>query len=164
MEHDSPSDKFVWRYSLKEADTGELMSKALNFTFVELSKFNKTESELANLEDGLYFCLKHMGRLSNRPDNLDAEVFRKLFKVAEFVSMPMEQRKHYIAKMTTERDIRNQIAYAREEGLAEGRNEGLAEGQRQAKIQMTKDFKANGVSIEIIARCTGLTPEEIAEL
>ena len=61
LEHDSPAeDKFVWRYSLRENETGETMTKALNFTFVELSKFNKKESELANLEDGLYFCLKHM--------------------------------------------------------------------------------------------------------
>lgn len=169
LEHDSPAeDKFVWRYSLRENETGETMTKALNFTFVELSKFNKKESELANLEDGLYFCLKYMGRLSERPDRLDAAIFRKLFEVAEFVALPAEQRKKYIVKMTTERDIRNQIAYAREEGkaegIAEGESRGKAEGLQMARLQMAKDLKANGVSVEIIAKCTGLSAEEIEAL
>ena len=162
LEHGSPAEgKFVWRYSLKENETGELMTKALNFTFVELPKFDKKESELANLEDGLYFCLKHMGRLSRRPDRLDTAVFRKLFEVAEFVALPAEQRKKYIAKMTTERDIRNQIAYAREKGEEAGMAKGKAEGIAEAKLQMAKDLKANGVSVEIIAKCTGLSIETV---
>ncbi len=173
LEHDSPAkDKFVWRYSLRENETGETMTKALNFTFVELSKFNKKESELANLEDGLYFCLKYMGRLSERPDMLDAAIFRKLFEVAEFVALPAEQRKKYIAEMTTERDIINQIAYAREKGeeagMAKGKAEGIAEGEAngeaKARLQMAKDFKSNGVAIEIIAKCTGLAVEEVEAL
>ncbi|MCQ2138669.1 MAG: hypothetical protein MJY60_08200, partial [Bacteroidales bacterium] len=93
---------------------------------------------------------------------------RKLFEVAEFVALPAEQRKSYIAKMTTERDIRNQIAYAREEGkaegIAEGESRGKAEGLQMARLQMAKDFKANGVAVEIIAKCTGLSAEEIEAL
>ncbi len=103
-----------------------------------------------------------------RPDRLDTSVFRKLFEVAEFVALPAEQRKSYIAKMTTERDIRNQIAYAREEGkaegIAEGESRGKAEGLQMARLQMAKDFKANGVAVEIIAKCTGLSAEEIEAL
>ncbi len=109
-----------------------------------------------------------MGRLSERPDRLDAAVFRKLFEVAEFVALPAEQRKSYIAKMTIERDIINQIAYAREKGLEEGKAEGIAEGEAKgdakARLQMAKDLKANGVSVEIIAKCTGLVVEKIDEL
>ena len=101
-----------------------------------------------------------MGRLSERPDGLDAAIFRKLFEVAEFVALPAEQRKKYIAKMTTERDIINQIAYAREKGLEEGK----AEGKVEAKLQMAKDLRSNGVSLEIIAKCTGLSAEEIEAL
>ena len=51
LEHDSPAeDKFVWRYSLRENETGETMTKALNFTFVELSKFNKRSRSLQILK------------------------------------------------------------------------------------------------------------------
>ena len=102
-----------------------------------------------------------MGRLSERPDRLDAAIFRKLFEVAEFVALPAEQRKSYIAKMTTERDIINQIAYAREKGEEAGMAKGKAEGITEAKFQIAKDLKANGVSVEIIAKCTGLPIETV---
>lgn len=140
------------------------MTQALNFTFVELSKFNKNESELANLEDGLYFCLKHMGKLSKRPDNLDAAVYRKLFEVAEFVKMPVDQRKTYIAKMNTERDIINQLAYAKRIAMEEGRAEGKAEGLEEARLEIAKAMKDKGVSTDIIVECSGLTLETIKAL
>ena len=47
----------VWRYALHEEETGELMTKALNFTYVELAKFKKSPSELVSMEDKFYFCL-----------------------------------------------------------------------------------------------------------
>lgn len=74
--------------------------------------------------------------------------------------------------MTTERDIRNQIAYARKEGKAEGIAEGIAEGttkgkakgQIEAKLEIAKAMKDNGVDVETIAKYTNLTPEEISAL
>lgn len=48
------------------------------------------------------------------------------------------------------------------EGKAEGRAEGIAEGQNLEKRQIAANLKKQGLSIEIIANCTGLSPEEIA--
>ena len=45
----------------------------------------------------------------------------------------------------------------------EGHKEGREEGRRE-KLQITKNLKASGVSIDIIAKSTGLSPEEIARL
>ena len=157
MKHETDSkEKYVWRYALREEQTGELMTKALNFTYVELPKFTKTEGELANLEDKFYFCLAHMGRLGERPGNLDGEIFRKLFEVAEFAKMDHAQQRQYLAKMTTERDIKNQIAYAR--------NEGLAEGEAKGKLAIARMMKADGAEPEKIALYTGLSTEEINNL
>ena len=44
-----------------------------------------------------------------------------------------------------------------EKGKAEGKAEGIAEGQRQ----IAANFKNQGVNIETIAQCTGLSVEEI---
>ena len=54
--------------------------------------------------------------------------------------------------MTTERDIRNQMAYCREEGRKEGRLEGRAEGAIAEKQRITEALKELGVSEEIIAK------------
>ena len=45
-----------------------------------------------------------------------------------------------------------------------GLEEGKAEGKVEAKLQMAKDLRSNGVSLEIIAKCTGLSAEEIEAL
>ena len=177
LKHEVERDgKFVWRYSLCEPSTGELMTNALKFTYIELPKFNKTEKELVTLEDKFYFCMTHMSKLSKRPGNLSEKIFEKLFEVAQFAKMSRDDQRKYTAKMTTERDIRNQIAYAREEGVAQGFAEGeakgiakgLAEGEargeRLKSLAIAKAMKANGLSVDMIVACTQLPPDEIAVL
>ena len=51
-------------------------------------------------------------------------------------------------------------AEGKAEGLAEGKAEGLAEGQPL----IATNFKKQGICIETIAQCTGLSIEEINEL
>ena len=52
----------------------------------------------------------------------------------------------------------------RAEGREEGREEGLAEGREAAKIEDAKKLKELGVSIDIIAKATGLSVETIINL
>jgi len=78
--------------------------------------------------------------------------------------------------MTTQRDIRNQIAYARKEGVAEGiaqgiaegeargRAEGRAEGKAEGKIEVAKNLLKLGMSSEQVCQATGLTPEQVQAL
>ena len=49
----------------------------------------------------------------------------------------------------------------REEGLAEGHEKGLAEGKSSATIEIAKSMKAEGMTIAIISKFTGLSAEEI---
>ncbi|MBO6247796.1 MAG: hypothetical protein J6N54_03175 [Bacteroidales bacterium] len=53
--------------------------------------------------------------------------------------------------MTTERDIRNQIAYSREEGLAEGLEKGRAEGKAEERRLIAQKLKERGFSDEEMA-------------
>ena len=52
----------------------------------------------------------------------------------------------------------------REEGRKEGREEGKKEGERQARKKNAKAMKTDGMPIELIAKYTGLSQEEIAKL
>lgn len=47
------------------------------------------------------------------------------------------------------------------EGRAEGRAEGIAEGQLQMALQIAANMKSTGISIDDIAKMTGLSPEQI---
>ncbi len=57
--------------------------------------------------------------------------------------------------MTTERDIRNQIAYSREEGLAEGLEKGRAEGKAEERRLIMEKLKDKGFSDEEVASILG---------
>ncbi len=51
-----------------------------------------------------------------------------------------------------------------EKGMKEGKKEGKKEGMREERIKNARGMKAEGIADEIIARVTGLTPEEMAAL
>ena len=57
--------------------------------------------------------------------------------------------------MTTERDIRNQIAYSREEGLAEGLEKGRAEGKAEERYLIAQKLKDKGFSDDEVASILG---------
>lgn len=56
------------------------------------------------------------------------------------------------------------LAEGREVGLAEGREVGLAEGQKQKAIDASKKLIKAGIDLETIARCEGLSIEEVEQL
>ena len=83
-----------------------------------------------------------------------------------------EEKIKYHNDMTTERDIRNQIVYAHDTGLAEGLEkgiekglaEGLEKGIEQERLKNARNFKKLGVSIPTIAEATGLSEDQIEAL
>ena len=84
-----------------------------------------------------------------------AEIFELLFDSAEIAKFTAEEKVKYEYDMTTERDIRNQIAYSREEGreegLAEGLEKGLAEGKAEERHLIAQKLKEKGFSDEEVA-------------
>ena len=81
---------------------------------------------------------------------------------------PEGRKRQYYSYMTTERDIRNQIDFAAEQGEARGeargRAEGQAEGEAKERLKAARNFKSLGVSVDIISKATGLSEVEIAAL
>ena len=90
-----------------------------------------------------------MPELDSRPEVLDHHVFTKIFDVTELYNMDQDTRDKVLDNMTTERDLKNQMIYAREEGREEGRVEGREEGIALAIKNMAD---------------SGLTAEQIAEI
>lgn len=84
------------------------------------------------------------------------EIFRLLFDSAEISNYTPEEKAKYQQDMTTERDLRKYITYAREEGRIEG-------AKNQAR-ETAKALMGMCVSEDIIEKSTGLTREEIREL
>ena len=165
MDDDPDANAVRTAYRLYEEASHKLLTDRVTFIFIELPKFTKTVEELdGNILEGMYFCFKNMTELESRPEVLDHQIFTKIFDVTELYNMDQDTRDKVLENMTTERDLRNQMTYAREEGLAEGRVEGREEGHVEERAKNAKNLRDLGVDPEIIAKATGLTVEEIRNL
>ena len=67
-----------------------------------------------------------------------------------------DERIKYVHDMTTERDIRNQILTAR--------NQGVEQGIQQGKEEDASNLLKLGIDIEVVSRATGLSVERISAL
>ena len=169
MDKSSDNNEVKTVFRLYEESTHVLLTNRITFIFIELPKFKKSIDELdGNVLEGMYFCFKNMAVLNERPKVLTHNVFKKIFDASELYNMDKETRKNVLKNMTTERDLRNQMEYARQEaiaeGLAEGRAAGLAEGRAEGRAEDARNFLALGVDPEIISKATGISIEELQNL
>ena len=94
----------------------------------------------------------------------------------ELISMDEDFQRYYYLRQLALTDYNSEMEYAREEGLAEGMEQGLTEGMEKGRAEgmekgrhegmekAARNLKALGISMEIIVKSTGLSPEEIAKL
>ena len=176
LPHEIDEGRIRTSYTIREDASGERLSNILQFIFLELGNFKKTEAELDNDTEKWYFCLLNMHKLAERPAVMKAAIFERLFQVAEVEALPQKEKENYIKDMTTERDIINQREYARKEGIAAGKAEGLAEGEAkglargkiegkaESQREIAKNFLALGIDPATIAKATGLSEDEVRKL
>lgn len=148
--------KIVSTYKLLEEGGDDIMSENLTFIYVELRRFNKLAYDCRTFDEKLYFCMKHMHELKGRPRWFNEPFFETLFERSAVAKLKGEQLTEYYRAMTTERDIKNMIIFAERKGRAEGLAEGLAE--------VARAMMAEKMDVALIARCTGLTVEQIQAL
>ena len=159
-------DRVLFRYDLRERTTGDLMTDRINFIFLEMANYRKSEPEVGDgFAEKLSFALMHMDILTSRPAALIEKVFGLLFEACKLDKLtPKEQEEYKQDAMTTKMDRENILLTkwldGKEEGLAEGREEGRIEGRREGAAK----YKDLGVAPEIISQVTGLSLEEIQSL
>ena len=141
-----------------------------------MPKFNKTESELESMYDKWLFVLKNLAQLLERPKELQERVFEKLFRQAEIAMFTPKEYSDYEESLHNLWDITNAMNDAEtkgfgkgkeeglQEGLQQGRAEGRAEGAQQNAIETAKRMKTDGLPIEVIAKYTQLSVDEIEKL
>ena len=87
-----------------------------------------------------------------------------MFSSADLSNFAPEEKIKYLSDMTTERDIRNQIAYAKDKGIEQGRQEGIEQGVAQRNAEIAMAMLAKGYDPATVQELTGLAAEEIEAL
>ncbi|WP_301890400.1 PD-(D/E)XK nuclease family transposase [Bacteroides caecimuris] len=124
------------------------------------------------MADKLFFVLRNLSRLMERPKALQERIFTKLFDAAEIAKFTKEQYEAYEDSLKVYRDWQSTIATAEhkgeekgmEKGLKQGRAEGRVEGRVEERIENARKLKKLGVATDIISQATGLSAEEIGSL
>lgn len=156
MDETNMSDRVISKVKLKDEDNKDFSDK-LNFIFVEMPKFRKTETELETFMDKWLYVIKNLYRLQDKPAALTEGIFKKLFEVAEIAAFSKNERYDYEENLKNYLDWFNVMRTAKNEGRAEGREEGREEGRAEGELALlTKQVLAK--------KEKGKTASEIAEM
>lgn len=157
-------DKFRTDIVFSDRDTGELVNGKLRQIYLSLPYFMLGAEECKTDFDRWIYLLKNMDTLDRMPFEAKKAVFRKLLEVADVENMTPEEFDRYDESVKAYRDYVNTIATAerisREKGVAEGIAKGMAKGTRKVAARLKKE----GLTVDLIAKCTGLSVEEINKL
>ena len=122
--------------------------------FVETVRRNIERDKEHGFENAIKECIQN-GILKEYLQRKSKEVINML--IAEY---------DYATDIAVQRAEERKIAYTEGKslGLAEGKSLGLAEGSHQAKLETARNLLVIGLSIENIAKATGLTVQEVETL
>ncbi len=148
----------------------EIMDLELNF--IELPKFDKKETELENILEKWVYFIKNASDLSIIPEHAAETVLRSAYEAANEFDWTRDEMDVYDYWSMKEQDERGAAELARTEGLAKGLAEGLAEGlakgkaegESKAKQDLVLGMVAEGLSIAVIAKITGLSQVNIEQI
>lgn len=149
-------DQVLYRYSIQENKTHELMTDCLQYLFLELPNCTKAMTPEASVLDNFCYVLRNISRLPERPEGLKGEIFDLLFKSAELSTFATNEKAKYFEDMHTKEDIQRMIEYAKEESERKGREE--------EKISIAKAMLKKGMEAQGISELTGLSVEAVKAL
>jgi predicted transposase/invertase (TIGR01784 family) len=157
---ESEPNKYRHDVKLTEQETKKVFYDKLNYIYLEMPKFQKTEKELETRFDKWMFVLKNLPKLDRIPVELKEKIFLKLFETAEIAKLKPDEYKQYEASVNAYRDIFN----IKNRAFEKGEKKGLEKGLKKGKLEVAKNLLKTGVDIEIIKTATGLTEQEINAL
>jgi predicted transposase/invertase (TIGR01784 family) len=149
FEYDEAEERRKFRrdVALKDQD-GDVFFDKLHFKFLQMPLFNKKENELETKFDKWCYFLKNLENFDQIPSILNEPIFQKAFGTAELASLSAEQRDRYEQSLIQYRDLKSALETAVEE----------------KQIEIARNMLNDNEPIEKVAKYTGLTVEQIAEL
>lgn len=153
-------DKYRWDVIRMDRELKIPFSDTLTEVYLEMPKFSLKLSECDTLYKKFLYVLNNIDILERLPKELNEQIFQKLKSIVEIERMTLDERLAYELSLSTERDLCACMETKYEEGMEKGMEKGKAEEQRL----IAANFKKQGVNIETIAQCTGLSVEEINKL
>ena len=160
-----------WRTDVILADeaTGKTFGEVkLKQIYLSFDLFNLSREECKSPLENSMYILKNMNIFDMSLFKEENEAFKRLLNVANLAALTPRERAIYDENLKNYRDWRATLEYAAEEaeekGMKRGMERGIEKGKAEEQRLIATNFKKQGIDIEIIAQCTGLSVEEIDKL
>ena len=155
------------RHLILNHETKQHDLKELEFNFVELPKFTKSENELETVADKWIYFIQQAMKLDHIPENTDTQALRLAYEVAAQHKWSAKELEMYEAEEMEIHRANNVLQTARMEGLEQGIAEGIEQGKREGEQVKAFSIARNLLAVmndTQIADMTGLTIEVVAQL
>lgn len=152
--------KYFSKHKVLDVETNEQVIQDVEFNFIELPKFIKTDDSLqTNIDQWVYF-IKNAENLNVIPEDITDEGLKEAYTEANKQNWTKAELEDYERASIKERDEIGRIEFAeRKAGERAGK---LAE--KRTKLEIAKKLKIKGIDINQIADLTDLNKEEIEKL
>ena len=148
-EEDRPRNEDVIRsFQIRDNVTGELFSDKLNYTLVEIGRFNKQEKDLTSASDRLLYSFKNMAGQRSIPETFKNTDMAKIYDTAQLAALSDEEYRAYM-----------QEVFAEEKRLSEWQT-----ALEEERMAIAKKFLDMGLSVEEVSKGTGLSIDEVKSL
>nr|WP_162839393.1 Rpn family recombination-promoting nuclease/putative transposase [Ferroacidibacillus organovorans] len=147
------NDRYHNTFHLREDSTGLILTNDIEIHMIELQKLR--EIAVGQQRKLVRWTLFLLGPGQERMEELAMEepAIKKALTTLEFLSQDREARELYEARQKAIHDWNSNIHGAREDGREKG--------ERFKAIEVAQNMLSEGMEVELVARLTGLTHEEI---
>ena len=150
--------------ALMDMKTNKVFNPKLRQIYLEMPRFTKEADECENDFERWLYLIKNMKMLERMPFKAQRAVWDKLLDVADVASLSAEERARYDRALRNYRDYHSIMETAKQDGWKDGHEEGLEEGERKKQLEIARNLKFGGMSVDLIHKYTGLSEEEIRQL
>jgi predicted transposase/invertase (TIGR01784 family) len=152
---------YLTRHLILNRETMKQDLQDLEFNFIELKKFNKSEEELESIIEKWIYFIKNADNLTMIPKNaVDIPELKEAYNQASINAWTEEELEIYEYWQIRDAGDRYKI----QEEYDKGRGEGIEIGMEKGKLKIAIEMLEDGVSDEKIARYTGLSIVEVGEI
>ena len=160
---------FISRHLIINQETTKQDLKDLEFTFLELKKFNLTLDKCDTIIKKWIYFINNASSLDLIPKEFqNLKEFVIAFQTVNTHTWNKKELEYYDRVLLREADDINAMEYAIETALKDGQRKGIEEGKKEGAnkkaIEIAKNLLLSNVPIEIISKTTQLSFEEIKEL
>ena len=146
-------DHYKSTHLILDKETFDHDLQDLQFTFLELPKFTKSQAELETVEDKWLYFLKHARDIDGIPESMQEEPLKEAFQALEQYGWNEAEMRAYEDFSLALVDQRAAGEFKYEQGLKQGMEKGI----ETVALSMLHE----GISIEVVTKITGLSEAQI---